>query len=445
MTRVRIIVSPGEALDCLVGADTAAVIHYFHFSMSMNKIVTLLLTFVVAFYSISGVWSDEFMRANENAGTSVNFSEQLFTVVSETNKDNVVFSPFSIRMAMGIAGLGANGQTLAEITEAMRLKSLEKEFPAIISMYGIVIKSSDENAHNAAKQLPVKQDLQVFIKKGVTVEDGFFEAVKEISGVEIKELGANSEILSGGAEENLEHSQLVIRNILKFSGRWSNPFSSVCSLPFHLEEERAVPAMFMVDDEQFFEVVDFGDRFGFLLNFAKENPTHPDFAMIFIVPKEIGGIDDIMKGIAEGLLSEWITKICTSDNPKNYRLYLPRFTMNTSLELKESLISMGMKSAFDVNADFSKLSHTPLCITHFFHTAHIDVDEYGVEASAETSVFYGAIGLRRTPIVRLDRPFVYLIYDKSNHQVLFMGRCDNPVNSGTLVPSDEQPRLSEHL
>lgn len=413
--------------------------------MTINRIFSSLL--LIALSCTPHVLSSETVTQDQMTDdTSAHFAGELFTIISDTNKDNVVLSPFGIRNAMGIAGLGAGGETLEEITKAMQLESLEKEFPEIAGIYAPDKINSGEMENDVSIQLPVKQDLQMFVKKGVKIDDDFLAVAKNIMETDCEEFGTSQELLSGFPAVDLDDAKLAILNTIKFSGRWGNPFSSVCSLPFHLGQDREIQAVFMVNDEPFFAVADFGDYYGFSLGFMKAESSHPDFGMIFIVPKEIDGVGGIMQDISEGCLPEWIEKICSAENRRSNKLYLPRFTIDTAFELKEYLSLMGIKSAFDETADFSKMSPgTPLRITNFLHNAKIDVDEYGVEASAETAVFYGSIGLRRPQTILLDRPFVYLIHDQSNRQVLFIGRCDNPVNPGTLVPSDDQQKLSECL
>jgi len=412
--------------------------------MTAHSTPAILFSFLTFFFGT--VFAEEETNEGGAYQTSAAFAGKMFAFVGDAHKGNIVFSPFGVQHAVGIAGLGAAGKTLEDITHTMQLQSLEKEFPTIASIYAHGKDNSNESGNELINSSPVRQKVQVLIKKGVNVDGRFLAAIAGITGTDCEELEINSKILSSFPQENWEQSQLVIKNVLKFSGRWSSPFSSVYSLPFHLDKERTVQAIFMEDREQFFDVADFGDSYGFSLGFVQAEPSHPECVMLLIVPKERDGIVEIMKGIADECLPEWIAQILDADSPKSYRLFLPRFSIDTSLELKECLSSMGMKSAFDINADFSKLSiDPPLHITNVLQTAHIDVDEYGADASAETAVLVGAMGLRRPTTIRVDRPFVYSIYDKSNHQVLFIGRCDNPVTPGTLVPSDEQPKLSEYL
>ncbi|MBN1150631.1 serpin family protein, partial [candidate division WOR-3 bacterium] len=80
-------------------------------------------------------------------------------------------------------------------------------------------------------------------------------------------------------------------------------------------------------------------------------------------------------------------------------------------------------------ADFSGMTGTmDLYISKVIHQAYIAVDEEGTEAAAATAVV-----MERTssaPVQRIyfkaDRPFIYVIRERENGLVLFMGRVLDP-------------------
>jgi serine protease inhibitor len=74
-----------------------------------------------------------------------------------------------------------------------------------------------------------------------------------------------------------------------------------------------------------------------------------------------------------------------------------------------------------------------LYITGVFHKAFVEVNEKGTEAAAATGVAMPSpSSLPRdfpfTPEFKADRPFVYLIREKSTGSVLFLGRMTQPNN-----------------
>ncbi len=71
-----------------------------------------------------------------------------------------------------------------------------------------------------------------------------------------------------------------------------------------------------------------------------------------------------------------------------------------------------------------------LFISKVLHKAFVEVNEKGTEAAAATAVVMprAAVVMARpfTPTFRADRPFVFLIYDKQDGNVLFLGRMMKP-------------------
>jgi serpin B len=153
--------------------------------------------------------------------------------------------------------------------------------------------------------------------------------------------------------------------------------------------------------------------------------------MLIILPSE-GRFDEVQakfdrstfSAVREQLHSELIA------------LTLPRFTFDSKLELSSTLDALGMQRAFVAgpgpnSADFTAMADTkpPLYVSQVRHRTFIAVEESGVEAAGATAVVggVGAIQHPPTPIeVTVDRPFLFVIYDKPTGQVLFVGRLLDP-------------------
>ena len=88
-----------------------------------------------------------------------------------------------------------------------------------------------------------------------------------------------------------------------------------------------------------------------------------------------------------------------------------------------------MVDAFNANtADFSGMTgNKDLFIGNVIHKAFVAVDEEGTEAAAATAVIMEAAGAPMWDVSLLvDRPFIFIIRDKVNGQILFIGRVLNP-------------------
>jgi len=110
-------------------------------------------------------------------------------------------------------------------------------------------------------------------------------------------------------------------------------------------------------------------------------------------------------------------------------LSMPKFQAESSFGLAEKLAAMGMPDAFDAQkADFSGMTGKPdLMISSVLHQATIDVNEKGTEAAAATVVVMNMASMPgESYTIRLDKPFIYVIYETTTNTIVFMGRVVNP-------------------
>ncbi len=115
--------------------------------------------------------------------------------------------------------------------------------------------------------------------------------------------------------------------------------------------------------------------------------------------------------------------------PIKMEVGLPKFTVRSSFDLGDQLASLGMPDAFDLNrANFSGMTGKPdLFISKVLHEAYVAVDEKGTEAAAATGIMMAPTSAMQPPQkLLIDRPFIYLIRELNNGQILFLGRVLDP-------------------
>jgi serpin B len=112
---------------------------------------------------------------------------------------------------------------------------------------------------------------------------------------------------------------------------------------------------------------------------------------------------------------------------------MPRFRIETRLDLKQPLADLGMPRAFGDLAEFPRVSASePLRIQAVVHRVWIEVGEKGTEAAAATGVTFDPTSATVPPPTRLaiDRPFLFALRDDATGAVLFLGRVENPAAGG---------------
>jgi serpin B len=103
--------------------------------------------------------------------------------------------------------------------------------------------------------------------------------------------------------------------------------------------------------------------------------------------------------------------------------------MTSTFFLKDTLKTMGMKSAFAAGtADFKGMAaEGDLFISEVIHKAFVDVNEQGTEAAAATAVIMERGRPPKTAVTIIaDRPFIFMIRDNEGGSILFMGRVMDP-------------------
>ena len=145
--------------------------------------------------------------------------------------------------------------------------------------------------------------------------------------------------------------------------------------------------------------------------------------MVVILPKNNQPNTAALKDYLNAFVNRYLPEF-KSDY---YDLTMPKFEINTELKLTEELQKLGVKTAFSSKADFSNLSPTPLSISEVFQNVSIRVDENGTEAAAATGIMMMRAMLPppAKPFV-VNRPFAFVISEKSTNSILFMGTVCEP-------------------
>uniref|UniRef100_A0A8C3Y6A1 Thyroxine-binding globulin n=1 Tax=Catharus ustulatus TaxID=91951 RepID=A0A8C3Y6A1_CATUS len=143
-------------------------------------------------------------------------------------------------------------------------------------------------------------------------------------------------------------------------------------------------------------------------------------ASAFFILPDRGKMRKLEKRLSCERLSRWRTLVTKS----SVNLYLPKFTLYGTYNLKEILYKMGIMDLFTDKADLSGITGQPQHrISQAIHKAVIKVDETGTEAAAATGM--EMVPMSVPAMVRFDRPFLMVITVENT--ILFMGKIVNPL------------------
>lgn len=149
-------------------------------------------------------------------------------------------------------------------------------------------------------------------------------------------------------------------------------------------------------------------------------------------------IDEYIDNLSDKELSNLLSSGKEPSKKLEINLSLPRFKYDYELkDFKKVLIELGIKDAFDKkNADFTKMISRSNNIKNIYvgeaiHKTHIDLNEIGTRAAAITyfGMFKttGVLPQEKEYInIEFNKPFIYIIRDKKNNEILFLGVVYEP-------------------
>ncbi len=351
-----------------------------------------------------------------------------------SERENLVFSPFSISASLAMTYAGATGKTADEIAEVLRFTLPE------------------ERLHNAFHDLLAaledeQQDVELALANALWGQQGygfcevFVELVRTRYGAGLREVDYTTdpeaarvainawvaeitrdriaELLSPNALDEL--TRLVLVNAIYFQGDWVLPFDPERTTPadFHLQEGENVKVPMMAR-EGWFPYAQFEELQVLEMLYEGE-----ELSMAVFLPRR--GMT--LAGLEAQLTAENVTRWLAALDAQPVMVHLPKFTVRSGFSLVETLKAMGMSLAFGPQADFSGMDgRSDLVIDDVIHQALVEVDEQGAEAAAATAVVMAErSALAPSPVeFRADRPFMYLLRDRATGSILFMGRVTDP-------------------
>ncbi|HMN13386.1 MAG TPA: serpin family protein [Bellilinea sp.] len=350
---------------------------------------------------------------------------------------NLVLSPYSISQALAMTYAGAAGTTAEELARVMQFNLAQDKFHPAFNSLDLTLRQQSLQDGKPLFEFNVANAL--WGQKGYTFLEPFLNTVSKNYGGGLKELDfARSEEARSAINRWVEAqtnnkikdlippdaldelTRLVLTNAVYFKAPWAVQFQPESTQPgdFYLLNGTKTQVPFMHMQEGFYSSVTEDYQ-------IVELPYKGyDFSMVILMPKD-GTFTEFEKSLSAEKYQDLLTKLQVNQ----VVLAMPKFKIESTLGLKDSLQQLGMSEAFSSNADFSGMTGSKeLAISDVIQKAFIDVNEEGTEAAAATAVIIGKTSMDPSePLkITLDHPFIYLIKDRQTNSVLFMGRVVQP-------------------
>lgn len=151
------------------------------------------------------------------------------------------------------------------------------------------------------------------------------------------------------------------------------------------------------------------------------------FSMVVILPIKKVPLVTVIDNLRVVGLHSVIENLNESEEDPDLEIHLPRFSISSSYKLTNILRDMGLVDLFDrQSANLAKISRLPVYISQFLQKATIEVDEQGTIASVANSATLQFQSIPSEFFV--NRPFAFMIIERTTKSILFCGHVKNPVN-----------------
>ncbi len=369
------------------------------------------------------------MVVAENNAFALDLYQQL-----KGTEGNLFYSPYSISECLAMTYAGARSNTAVEIARVLHFGTnlvheafaeLRNELDQAQQRRGIELSIADGLwAQTNYPMLPAFLDI-VRTQHGAAVKQVDFRtqsgpATKEINGwVSGRTKGRIGNLIPAGELDR--DSKLVLVNAIYFKGTWKTKFDPKLTRDsdFHVDGDHSVKCPMMTCSGKF--------RYGYhqgpsIACHVIELPYAGEgFSLIAILPIEWDGLAELESKLTMENLATWLGSL----QETKVVVLLPKFRLQTSFSLGETLSAMGVNDAFGRNADFSGIDGANmLYISSVLHRAFVEVNEEGTAAAALTATHVRTKSM--TPSFHADHPFLFLIRDNRSGSILFLGRLVDP-------------------
>jgi serine protease inhibitor len=371
-------------------------------------------------------------KGQKLVNSSSAFGIDLFkaTVESESEKGNLMISPYSAALALAMTYNGADGETKTAMEAALRLNGLTTDD------ININYQQITDALLNLDPQIEIAIANSIWYRNNFPVLQDFINTNKnfylaEIAGLDFSSPDSKTIINNWVSNKTNNRIPSIIDNIpsetvmylinaIYFKGPWKYKFDKkdnyYCDFQLSNGSKKQVEMM-----SQTFDVKQFKNT---NMSMVELPYGRGNWVMDLILPHDTYNVEDILDELNATTWDSWISSL---SEPSELYLSMPPFKFEYEKKLNDILSGMGMGVAFDPNnADFSKINATAqLFISEVKQKTFVEVNEEGTEAAAATSVNVGVTSAGDFLI--FNRPFIFVIREFSTGTILFIGKVENPL------------------
>jgi serine protease inhibitor len=363
--------------------------------------------------------------------TNNDFGLELWRKVLESEQSpNVMISPASVSISLGMTYNGAETTTREAFEEVLNYEGLTREEVNEITkeLINVLVTNVKGNLLEIANS--------IWCDEGFPVKQGFIDLNSTYYDAQVKEIDLQtaqaletindwvSEKTHGKIDRILEKIEpstvMILLNALYFNCVWEVEFDpkDTRQAPFYTDAGTEYGKVEMMDLESTFNAA-----FTESLTAVELPYKNSKFSMFLFLPAEGTTVAQLVDGLDGEEWNRWMEQF---SEVKGFTVRMPRFEFEFERSLADDLVEMGLGIAFSLQADFSGITPpADIFISDVIHKTFIKVSEEGTEAAAATAVtmdrfssgFFG---------IQFDRPFLFAITENSSKSILFIGEVSEP-------------------
>ena len=343
-------------------------------------------------------------------------TNELINRLAESDKTgNIIFSPLSIIMLLGILAESVNGETREEVVKVLGEKFTYEDLREVLREINTDLNKSDSlmSSNAVCVKNEIKDSILDEYKESL---DNIYEGkvfasenlAKDVNDwVEEKTKG----MIKNAAGDSLDNIVACLMNAIAFEAEWEDKYEEedIYDEEFH-NEDGSTTTVDMLHSKEY-GWIENKHFTGFVKSYKDAK-----FAFMALLPKKEGDINKTLKYVE-------FSEFYKSAEDEKVTVAMPEFKYDFGQDLTKICKELGIRSAFTPGADFSAMSTEWLRLDSIIHKAHIEVDRHGTKAAAVTMgmVMCGCAPMMKRREVILDRPFIYAIMDTETELPIFAG------------------------
>jgi len=391
----------------------------------MNKKIILIVISILIFTSIFCFFFMLLKKENLKPNLDIkkfnySFDSKMIRQVNKYYNHNYIISPYSINVALNMLKEGTVGTTKNEIN-------------SVIYEYNVVPGLNSANSvfiNPMYKKLVLKKYL--FIVKDKYKGKIFYTTdIKNINDWVLKK---TNKMIPKMFDSSLNDSLLVLINALAIDAKWEKKFecnyTSNESFKKNAEEKIDVSMMHQTLKSGDAFYIDTDDELGIVLPYKKSSKNDLNLEFIGLLPKS-SNIKDYVESFSESKIKNIFQNYKKISDDNSIYLSLPMFKNDFEFDkIISSLQELGMKKVFSPGDELSAMVSCNDCyVSDIVHKSSIDLGENGTKAAASTAVVISKNSIEGYSDgieISFDKPFAYLIRDKSTGIIIFFGVVYEP-------------------